>query len=203
MPSAGAATSFHCSQPIRPSVIQVTSPPPAWHMVPGSGGMVLQAVAGFTCTSDFGALVLGGMASASYQPITPPLPPMAPPLPPMAPPLPPMAPPLPPVALPPEPPSPLAPPVLPPLPPVVPTLPPVVPTLPPVAILPPVGVLEGPVPPVSVSSPPAPPVPAPDPFGPPELQAARRSTKTPRSTVFIEAPRDQDGPLRQLERTRK
>src|SRR3954449_1942675 len=69
MPSLAAATSLNCSQPCRPSVIQVTSPPPDWQLSPGVGGMVLHALAGFTCTSDLGAFSLGGMASASYQPI--------------------------------------------------------------------------------------------------------------------------------------
>src|SRR4029453_224069 len=62
MPSAGAATWLNCSQPWRPSVIQVTSPPPDWHFSPGMGGMVLHVVAGLMCTSDFGAFSLGGMA---------------------------------------------------------------------------------------------------------------------------------------------
>src|SRR5262245_59808946 len=108
MPSLAAATLFHCSQPCRPSVIQVTSPPPDWHISLGMGGTVLHAVAGFTCTSVLAAFVLGGTASASYQPMKT-VPPPAPPAPPAAPPLPPVsvAPPvpvLPPVA-PPEPPS--------------------------------------------------------------------------------------------------
>src|SRR3954454_13013795 len=91
MPSLGAATWLNCSQPCRPSVIQVTSPPPDWQLSPGVGGMVLQALAGFTCTSDLAALVLGGMASASYHPMMA-APPPAPPAPPALPPLPPLPP---------------------------------------------------------------------------------------------------------------
>src|SRR5436853_5936855 len=68
IPSPGAITWLNCSQPWRPWVIQVTCPPPELQSSPGLGGVVLQARAAVTWTSDLGAFSLGGMASASYQP---------------------------------------------------------------------------------------------------------------------------------------
>src|SRR5437773_10529531 len=42
MPSAGADTLLYCSQPWRPSVIQVTWPPPELQSMPGLGGVMGQ-----------------------------------------------------------------------------------------------------------------------------------------------------------------